>query len=96
MKKIVRLTENDLHRIVKNSVKRIMKESYFDGNMGSESVDNGEHNECMRIMSQLLQAYSPMAILTEFGNLMGYDEWCQYVREVERRLNDRKKQHMGL
>lgn len=27
MKKVIRLTENDLHRIVRNSVKRIMKES---------------------------------------------------------------------
>ena len=26
MKRIIRLTENDLHRIVKNAVKRIMKE----------------------------------------------------------------------
>ena len=27
MKKVIRLTENDLHRIVRNSVKRILKES---------------------------------------------------------------------
>ena len=32
MKKIFRLTEGDLHRIIKNSVKRIIRESdeYYD------------------------------------------------------------------
>lgn len=30
MKKIIRLTESDIHRIVKNSVKRILKESVLD------------------------------------------------------------------
>ena len=30
MKKIIRLTENDLHRIVKESVKRILREGKYD------------------------------------------------------------------
>ena len=30
MKKIVRLTENDLHKIIKESVKKILKEGYGD------------------------------------------------------------------
>ena len=29
-KKLIRLTEGDLHRIIKESVNRILKESYFD------------------------------------------------------------------
>ena len=32
MKKLVRLTESDLHKIVKESVNRVLKESYFDDN----------------------------------------------------------------
>lgn len=31
MKRRIRLTEDDLHRIVENSVKRILRESYFSG-----------------------------------------------------------------
>lgn len=30
MRQVIRLTENDLHRIVKNSVKKILKERYDD------------------------------------------------------------------
>lgn len=30
MKKVIRLTENDIHRIVKNSVKRVLKEGFED------------------------------------------------------------------
>ena len=30
MKKVIRLTESDIHRIVKNSVKRILKEDDYD------------------------------------------------------------------
>ena len=30
MKQIIRLTEGDLHRIVRNSVKRVLKESFED------------------------------------------------------------------
>jgi len=33
MKKVIRLTENDIHRIVKNSVKRILKEYVDDKNV---------------------------------------------------------------
>ena len=30
MKKRIRLTESDLHRIVNRSVKRVLKEGYYD------------------------------------------------------------------
>jgi Zn-dependent M16 (insulinase) family peptidase len=35
-KQIIRLTESDLHRIVKNSVKKVIKESYYEDR---ENVD---------------------------------------------------------
>ena len=46
MKKIIRLTESDLHRIVRESVKRILKESndeftYSD----SDDLGNGRHRQ---------------------------------------------------
>lgn len=30
MKRLIRLTEGDLHRIVRNSVKRVLRESDYD------------------------------------------------------------------
>ena len=46
MKKIIRLTESDLHRIVKESVSRVLKEAknwtdpdIYDGNLHTFTVD---------------------------------------------------------
>ena len=41
-KKLIRLTESDLHRIVKQSVNKILKESSYDsmGNFDKESSNN--------------------------------------------------------
>ena len=36
MKKVIRLTESDLHRIVKNSVQRIISEGYGDTSLWDE------------------------------------------------------------
>ena len=42
MKKVIRLTESDLHRIVKESVTRILKEdsSYDDNEFYDDNIDN--------------------------------------------------------
>ena len=46
-KKLIRLTESDLHRIVKTSVSKIINEAYMDGGYeqidldGSVNVDDG-------------------------------------------------------
>jgi hypothetical protein len=41
MKRIIRLTESDLHRIIKNSVKRILKEdSTFDNHIAGNIYDD--------------------------------------------------------
>ena len=42
MKKIIRLTEGDLHRIVKNSVKRILREEYEYGIKNDPSSTKGQ------------------------------------------------------
>ena len=42
MKKIVRLTESDLHRIIKDSVKRILREDVL-GNNWHENEDEREN-----------------------------------------------------
>lgn len=47
MKKIIRLTENDLHKIVRNSVKRILKENdeqhiFYDPSDGDDEKEEWE------------------------------------------------------
>jgi hypothetical protein len=37
-KKIITITENDLHRIIKESVKKILKERHY-GSFGSDDAD---------------------------------------------------------
>ena len=92
MKKIIKLTENDVRRIVKNSVKRILKEEAgFNGMKSHDSINNGQWQECMRIMQNMIQQFGAQNVLVELGNCMGYDEWCQYVQEVERRLMRNKQ-----
>ena len=41
MKKIIRLTESDLHRIIKESVKRILREEDFSS-MGGGDIGGGD------------------------------------------------------
>ena len=41
MKQIIRLTENDLHQIVKESLNRILKERRY-GPSGSDDADPGD------------------------------------------------------
>lgn len=40
-KKLVRLTENDLHKIVRKSVNRILKEEFNDDYMEAKQIING-------------------------------------------------------
>ena len=40
MKKVIRLTESDIHRIVKNSVKRILREGFEGTDEVDEAVTN--------------------------------------------------------
>lgn len=50
MKKLVRLTEQDLHRIVKESVKRVIKESYLD------SINDGHTYESVKqVINEMLK-----------------------------------------
>ena len=42
MKKVIRLTESDLHKIVKNSVKRILREQYEFGIQNDPSTRKGQ------------------------------------------------------
>ena len=41
MKKRIRLTENDLHRVIKESVKKVLKEASYDAN---GNFDEEQHN----------------------------------------------------
>ena len=58
MRKIVRLTESDLHRIIRNSVNKIIKESVYDNSFFNKDFDNN--------LRKALQ-------LVKQGDLSGFD-----------------------
>jgi hypothetical protein len=55
MKKLIRLTESDLHKIVKESAKRIMKEVALKGKSGKTYSLHGNDEESWDIMTNLRQ-----------------------------------------
>ena len=56
MKKIIRLTEGDLHRIIENAVRRIVKEygkdAPVDQIVGADSWDDDDEDEAIDIFKK--------------------------------------------
>ena len=64
-KKLIRLTESELHRIVKQSVKRIMSESvYDDAEQKADKIANFiGYDEAFRILANLICMDDPRKLL---------------------------------
>ena len=75
MKKILRITESDLHRIIRNSVNKIVKESVYDNSFFNKDFDNK-----LRKALQLLRQ----------GDLSGFDYTHQVPHGVFLVLLDNK------
>lgn len=69
MKKIIRLTEGDLHRIIKESVKRTLNEGSFSNN----------YKECLRLLEK-----AKSAIMIDYTNDADYDENDPYYDELNK------------
>lgn len=79
MKKIIRLTESDLHKIVKESVQNILKEEMINGEY-YEPIENDryfENIECHRVFNENFDG-NWRAVLT--ANL--YDKTGKYVGKL--------------
>lgn len=63
MKKVIRLTEGDLHRIIKNSVKKIIKEEDIYPGYNSTTTDNYDEDSfnglARKINSKILEIFGP-------------------------------------
>lgn len=62
MKKIIRLTEQDLRKIVKESVKKLIEERLVPYNNIMQLYDTG--------------SYTPKEIADELGEDLEYVNWC--------------------
>lgn len=70
MKKVIKLTESDIHRIVKNSVNKILKENQHKLN---ESCSSEKAYELEEKWNLLLSKNSPKKILSDlYGFLLEY------------------------
>lgn len=93
MKKVIRLTESDLHRIVKNSVKRILKEEYnvdavkarysdkdnVDGIRGIMAVlNNWYHYATLHANGTNTKKYNP-SVITQYRN--GIKEYLNKIND---------------
>ena len=81
MKKVIRLTESDLHRIVKESVKRVLREGVMDdASFNSTVID--------KILDDISPDGSPVNVrdynVSEIMRRYGVDE--RIAKEVKKRL----------
>lgn len=99
MKRIVRLTEGDLHRIVKKSVNRILRESEIDGDKNFDDagfvdsiskfcekpVDMNNYDPSDEDIYGALGEFNPDDLDTDFSDLMSYNQNDDF-NESRRRL----------
>ena len=91
-KKLVRLNESDLHRIVKESVNRVLKESSYDsmGNFDQESHNNDNRkrltDELKKIAREMSQSISTIGNIEQCA--VGDEEVTRRARSVISALID--------
>ena len=96
MKKIIRLTESDLHRLIKESVKRILKEEYDENQdynvVFNRNLENGVYDD------RILQSYKNDEDLTGLSEDIFYNELPEgvldhddYVFYIQNSLENRLK-----
>jgi hypothetical protein len=89
MKRIIRLTESDLHRIIKNSVKRILKEdSTFDnhivGNIYDDIIQRGLYRRLQpnKLKDFIMNSYGLKTSEEGIANTV-VDKIMKYKTEME-------------
>lgn len=71
MKKLIRLTESDLHRIVKESVKRTLKEGHYS----SDSAQKWD---------QVREMVGDDAMIQELWNYLDADSIDDFIKHMDR------------
>ena len=67
-KKLIRLTEGDLHRIVKESVNKVL--SYED----PSDIQNKLIDYCLPMFTKILKKYPNIEVETDDNRIFAYDE----------------------
>jgi len=102
MKRIVRLTEGDLHRIVKRSVNRILRESEIDGDKNFDDagfvnsiskfcenpVDMNNYEPSDEDIYGALGEFNPDDLDTDFSDLMSYNQQNESRRRMSRIIKE--------
>jgi len=92
MKKIVRLTEQDLHRIVKRSVNKILKES---SSRRRKPLREGHSNsQWLERWNNLIDILTPQGMLSELWNCLNSDQIEEYIEWIAR--NNDLENEIGL
>jgi len=80
MKKLIRLTESDLHRIVKESVNRILKESILDDKNGLSTYWQD------RVLEAVENGYAKYEFAKQFCNLLNDNELESLIKSDSRQV----------
>lgn len=76
MKKIIRLTESDLRRVIKETVKKVLKESEFDNHIADNIFDDMvKRGLYRRLQPEQLEQY----IMREYGLKVGQENIANIV-----------------
>ena len=67
-KKLIRLTESDLHKIVKESVNRMLNES------DSSDIQNKLIDYCLPMFTKVLKKYPNIEVETDGERIFAYDD----------------------
>lgn len=78
MKKTIRLSESDLHRVIKESLRRMLKEGHYEDD---ERYDNS-YRECLRLLTAAKES-----LITDFRNDTGYNENDPYYADLSNKHN---------
>jgi len=70
MKKIVRLTESDLHRIVKESAKRVLSE---------DGMNERNKIMCLSALQNLVEDHGLQYVMLRLGNEIGWDKMSSAI-----------------
>lgn len=78
MKKTIRLKESDLHRVISESVRRVLKEGFDEDD---ERYDDS-YRECLRLLTAAKES-----LITDFRNDTGYSENDPYYTNLSNKHN---------
>ena len=76
MKQRIKLTESDLHRMIKESVRQVLKESYSTDSMVYDNIDKMGNEDVSKLSTE--QIYQNLQYMDAYSWALR-TEWCRDI-----------------